>query len=214
MGYAACQIATKDNFMQGNIGAGCGATVGKIFGIKNAMKSGLGTASIRLGNNVTIGALAAVNAFGDVVNKERKIIAGAQKIIKNISKNETIFADTLSIMNSLVGQGIFKLAERQNTIIGVVATNAKLTKDQANKFAESASDGITLSVQPAFTMLDGDTVFALSTGSKSMDINILCAYAPVVFADAIRNAVNSADPAGGLPSVKSLTGMNNDKNNS
>lgn len=203
MGYEACQAASGEKPSEGNFGAGTGATVGKIFGMRGAMKSGIGTSSRDIGGGVTVGAIAAVNAFGDILDyHDRHIIAGARKLSQ--AKAASIeFAGTLNVMGSLVGRGILSIASRQNTIIGVVATNARLDKPSAARFAESASDGITLTVQPAFSMFDGDTVFSLSTGNKKMDINILCAFAPLVFADAILNAVKSAKSAGGLPSYNS-----------
>jgi L-aminopeptidase/D-esterase-like protein len=206
MGFQACENASKTKPKEGNFGCGTGATVGKIFGMSQAMKSGVGTSSFQIGNGVIIGALAVVNAFGDIVdNKTNEIIAGARSI--NIKATDIdspdYFADTLKVMNSLIGRSILSLAGKHNTVIGVIASNVELTKEEVNKFAESASDGITLAVRPAFTMLDGDTVFALSTGSKKIDLNILCAFAPLVFADAIRNAVLTAEPVGNLPSIKS-----------
>jgi L-aminopeptidase/D-esterase-like protein len=206
MGYQACENATKTTTVQGNIGAGSGASVGKIFGMAKAMKSGIGTSSHQIGGGAIIGAIAVVNAFGDIVDKRsRQIIAGVRNINMNSAglDSQEYFANTLEVMNSIIGRGILSFAGKQNTVIGVIATNVKLTKEEANKFAESASDGITLAVQPAFTMLDGDTVFSLSTGFKRLDLNILCAFAPLVFADAILNAVLAAEPAGGLPSAKS-----------
>jgi L-aminopeptidase/D-esterase-like protein len=206
MGYQACENAIKTNSAQGNIGAGSGASVGKIFGMAKAMKSGIGTSSRQIGGGAIIGAIAVVNAFGDIVDKRsRQIIAGVRNIYKNSAglDSQEYFANTLEVMNSIIGRGILSFAGKQNTVIGVIATNVKLTKEEANKFAESASDGITLAVQPAFTMLDGDTVFSLSTGIKRLDLSILCAFAPLVFADAILNAVLAAEPAGGLPSAKS-----------
>jgi L-aminopeptidase/D-esterase-like protein len=205
MGYEACENAKKTKPEEGNFGAGTGASVGKIFGMSHAMKSGIGTSSRQIGGGAILGAIAVVNAFGDIVDSQsRKIIAGARNIKKSKadSTSQDSFADTLKVMNSLIGRGILSIAGKQNTVIGVIATNVKLTKEEANKFAESASDGITLAVQPAFTMLDGDTVFALSTGNRKLDLNILCAFAPLVFADAIRNAVLAAKPAAGLPSAK------------
>ena len=204
MGYQACENARKTKPEEGNVGAGTGASVGKIFGMSQAMKSGVGTSSRQIGGGAIIGAIAVVNAFGDIVDRDsRKIIAGVRSLKKNGSDTESqkYFADTLNVMNSIIGRGILSFAGKQNTVIGVIATNVKLNKEEANKIAESASDGITLAVQPAFTMLDGDTVFALSTGKNKLDINILCAFAPLVFADAVRNAVLAAEPAGGLPSA-------------
>ncbi|MCJ7519331.1 MAG: P1 family peptidase [Anaerolineaceae bacterium] len=205
MGYEACENAKKTKPEEGNFGAGTGASVGKIFGMSHAMKSGIGTSSRQIGGGAILGAIAVVNAFGDIVDSQsRKIIAGVRNIKKSKADSsfQDSFADTLKVMNSLIGRGILSIAGKQNTVIGVMATNVKLTKEEANKFAESASDGITLAVQPAFTMLDGDTVFALSTGNRKLDLNILCAFAPLVFADAIRNAVLAAKPAAGLPSAK------------
>lgn len=201
MGFQACQNAIQNKPEEGNVGCGTGATVGKILGMSQAMKSGIGTSSMQIGNGAVLGAIAVVNAFGDIVEKDsRNIIAGA----RSINKSDTGFADTLKVMNSLIGQGILSIAGKHNTVIGVIATDVKLTKEEANKLAESAADGITLAVRPAFTMLDGDTVFALSSGRKKLDLNILCANAPLVFADAICNAVQKAEPCGKLPSFKSI----------
>jgi L-aminopeptidase/D-esterase-like protein len=206
MGFQACENATNQKPDEGNYGSGTGATVGKILGMSRAMKAGVGTSSCEVGNGAIIGAIAVVNAFGDIVdNESRKIIAGVRKSSASHSGNDTsdYFADTLQVMDSIIGRGILSFAGKHNTVVGVIATNVQLSKEEANKFAETAADGITLAVRPAFTMFDGDTVFSLSTGNKKLNLNILCAFAPIVFADAIRNAVISAEPAGGLPSVKS-----------
>ena len=205
MGFQACENASKIKPQEGNFGCGTGASVGKIFGMSQAMKAGIGTSSRPIGNGAIIGVIAVVNAFGDIIDTDsRKIIAGARSINRNSSENDSqdYFADTLKVMNSIIGRGILSIAGKHNTVIGVIATNVKLSKEQANKFAESASDGITLAVRPAFTMLDGETVFSLSTGTKKLDLNILCAFAPLVFADAIRNAVLTAETIGKLPSIK------------
>ena len=106
-------------------------------------------------------------------------------------------------MRSIIGRTALSFASKQNTIIGVIATNAALDKEAANKLADSASNGIAISVRPSFTMFDGDTVFSLATGKKKVDLNLLFAFAPLVYADAIINAVNNAKAAGGLPSAKS-----------
>lgn len=206
MGFQACENASKNKPQEGNFGCGTGASVGKIFGMSQAMKAGIGTSSRPIGNGAIIGAIAVVNAFGDILDTDsRKIIAGARSINRNRLENDSqdYFADTLKVMNSIIGRGILSIAGKHNTVIGVIATNVKLSKEQANKFAEAASDGITLAVRPAFTMFDGDTVFSLSTGTKKLDLNILCAFAPLVFAEAIRNAVLTAEKIGKLPSIKS-----------
>jgi L-aminopeptidase/D-esterase-like protein len=206
MGFKACENASDLKPAEGNIGCGTGASVGKVLGMSQAMKAGVGTSSREIGNGAIIGAIAVVNAFGDIVDADsRKIIAGARsiKVFGSEKGSQDYFADTLQVMNSIIGRGILSIAGKHNTVLGVIATNVKLSKDEANKFAESASDGITLAVRPAFTMLDGDTVFSLSAGNKKLDLNILCAFAPLVFADAIRNAVLAAESIGDLPSIKS-----------
>lgn len=204
MGYRACLNASAEPVAEGNVGAGCGATVGKILGMKQAMKSGIGSASMAIGSRVIIGALAAVNAFGDVVDPQNgKILAGARAIQKGPLKigSAEYFADTLQVMKTLVGRTILGFASRGHTVIGVVATNARLTKEQANKVAQMAQDGIARTIRPAHTMLDGDTIFALATGEHKADVNIVGAFAAEVFAQAILRAVRAAKPAGGLPSL-------------
>jgi L-aminopeptidase/D-esterase-like protein len=203
-GYRACQNATTDPPRQGNYGAGCGATVGKILGMGQAMKSGIGSASVDIGGGVIIGALVAVNAFGDIVNPDNgQIIAGARTLQKGPLRigAQDYFANTLHEMKSLVGRTAMGFASRGNTVIGVVATNARLDKEGATKVAQMAHDGLARAVRPAHTMLDGDTLFAISTGNKKADVNIVGAYAAEVVARAIVKAVQAARPAGGLPAI-------------
>jgi L-aminopeptidase/D-esterase-like protein len=189
---------------EGNVGAGTGASVGKMFGMTLAMKSGLGTASMDIGGGVIVGAIVAVNAFGDVVDpKTGEIIAGLRsgKVGPlRIGKKDS-FADTLAMMKSSVGRGILGFASRGNTVIGAVATNAKLTKAQATKVAQMAQDGIARTIRPAHTMLDGDAIFALSTGAKKADVSTIGAFAAEVMAQAILRAVKTANAAGGLPGL-------------
>jgi L-aminopeptidase/D-esterase-like protein len=204
MGYTACQNATNDDASNGNVGAGAGATVGKVFGLGQAMKSGVGTASIDLGGGLIVGALFAVNAFGDVVDPVTgKIIAGARKIELPIGKKtgEVQFADTLATLKSFVGKTIMRFASRSNTVIGAVATTADLTKEETNKVAQMAHDGLARAIRPAHTMFDGDTIFTLATGKKKADVNLIGAYAAEVTAQAIVKAVMHARSAGGVPGV-------------
>jgi L-aminopeptidase/D-esterase-like protein len=203
LGFQACGAATTTAVSEGNVGAGCGASVGKILGIGQAMKSGLGTASIDLGG-VIVGAIAAVNAFGDVIDPETNhIIAGARSMhVGPISVGSSeYFADTLATLRSFIGRTSMGFASRSNTVIGVVATNARLSKEETNKVAQMTHDGLARAIRPAHTMLDGDTIFALSTGGKRADVNIIGAYAAEVFAQAIVRAVRAARPAGGLPAI-------------
>lgn len=199
MGYRACQNASKNPPAEGNVGAGTGATVGKITGMQQAMKSGLGTASIDLGGGLIVGAIIAVNALGDVVDPENgRILAGARAL--SFDKGAAPhFADTLATMKSLFGKAALRISSAHNTVIGVVATNAKLNKDETNKVAQMAHNGLARTVRPAHTLFDGDTIFALATGKKSADVNLIGAYAAECVAAAIVRAVLQASAVGGLP---------------
>jgi len=204
MGYRAAASASADAPAEGNAGAGTGATVGKIFGMAGAMKSGLGTASMEIGGGIIVGAIVVVNAFGDVVDPQTgKILAGARstKLGPVQLGSADYFANTLAVMKTLVGRAILKLAMSRNTVIGVVATNAKFTKTEATKMAQMAQDGLARAIRPAHTMLDGDTIFAMATGQKKADVSIVGAYAAEVLAQAIVRAVKVAEPAGGLPAA-------------
>jgi L-aminopeptidase/D-esterase-like protein len=204
MGYRAAASASADAPAEGNAGAGTGATVGKIFGMAGAMKSGLGTASMEVGGGIIVGAIVAVNAFGDVVDPQTgKILVGARstKLGPVQLGSADYFANTLAVMKTLVGRAILKLAMSRNTVIGVVATNAKFDKAQATKMAQMAQDGLARAIRPAHTMLDGDTIFAMATGQKKADVSIVGAYAAEVLAQAIVRAVKMAKPAGGLPAA-------------
>jgi L-aminopeptidase/D-esterase-like protein len=196
MGYQACLNASEDPPAEGNVGAGTGATVGKILTPKMATKSGIGTASLDIGGGAVVAAIVAVNAFGDVIDPQTgKIIAGARGIKG--------YADTLKVMRSFVGKkvmGIFSGAE--NTVIGVVATNVKLDKEGVTRVAQMAHNGLARTIRPAFTLMDGDTCFALSSGEVDLDVNIIGAYAAQVYQQAILNAVTKAEKAGGVPALK------------
>lgn len=204
MGYRAAAAAHAKSVEEGNIGAGTGASVGKIFGNRSAMKSGLGTASLDIGAGVVVGAIVAVNAFGDVIDpKTGKILAGARSVeIGPLRVGEKgYFADTLESMKSFAGRTVLSFAAKTNTVIGVVATNAKLTKPEANKMAQMAHDGLARVIRPAHTMLDGDTIFALATGEKKSDVTTVGAFAAEVLAEACLRAVRAAQSAGDLPGL-------------
>jgi len=204
MGYAACQAADDSPVAEGNVGAGTGATVGKIIGLGQAMKAGLGTASVDLGEGLVVGAIVAVNAFGDVIDPQTgQILAGARSL------DGTGFADTLAVMKSLVSKTSLKFAGPRDTVIGVVSTNARFNKEEANKVAQMAQDGLARVVRPAHTMFDGDTLFALATGSNNgpsmeADINTVGAYAAEMVAEAIVRAVKTAEGVAGLPAWRDL----------
>ena len=204
MGYQAAASASKAAPREGNAGAGTGAAVGRILGAGSAMKSGLGTASLDAGGGVVVGALVAVNAFGDVIDPQNgQSLAGARSHkSKSLQIEEPgYFADTLKVMKSLMGRTVMLLTTRSNTVIGVVATNAKFDKAGANKIAQMAHDGLARAIRPAHTMLDGDTIFALSTGGRAADVSTVGAYAAEAIAQAIVRAVRMAASAGGLPGL-------------
>ena len=204
MGYQAATSASSNKPAEGNVGAGTGASVGKMFGAKLSMKSGEGTASMDIGGGVVVGALVAVNAWGDVVDQQsNEILAGLRsgKVGPVRVGSKDYFADTLTMMKKPVGRNLMRLATRANTIIGVVATNAKLTKAQASKVAQMAQDGLARTIQPAHTMLDGDTIFALSAGNRKADVSTVGAFAAEMMAQAIMRAVKMAKDAGGLPGL-------------
>ena len=182
MGYFAASRASSAPPAEGNVGAGAGASVGKMRGMKHAMKAGLGTWSINI-EGIIIGALVVVNAIGDVIDpKAGKKIAGLRS------------GSTLEWMKKNQIRG----AIQSNTVIGVVATNARLTKAQATKVAQMAQDGLAQSIRPAHTMLDGDTIFALATGDKKADVSMVGAFAAEVMAEAIVRSVKMAKSSGGL----------------
>ena len=203
MGYQACLNASKNESAEGNVGAGTGASVGKLFGNALAMKSGLGSASIDIGNGIIVGAIVAVNAWGDVI-EDGKIIAGLRsgKVGPIRVGGKQYFADTLKMMRTFTGRNVMQLATKSNTVIGAVATNAALTKVEATKVAQMAHDGLARCIRPAHTMLDGDTIFALSTGKKKSDVTTIGTFAAEAMAQAILRAVKTSAPAGGLPGLK------------
>lgn len=209
MGYQACLQASQDAPAEGNVGAGIGATVGKILGIGQAMKGGIGCAGLHIGGGVLVTAIVAVNAFGDIVDPQSgEIIAGARSLQKGPIKigAKGYFANTLEVMKSLVGRTVLAFAARGHTVIGCVVTNARLSKEQVTKVAQMAHDGLARSVRPAHTLLDGDTIFALATGEKKADVTIVGAFAAEVFAQAIVQAVRQAKPIAGIPAISSLNG--------
>ena len=200
-------LQTPARLPRATVGAGTGATVGKIFGMAGAMKSGLGTASIEIGGGVIVGAIVAVNAFGDVLDPATgQIIAGARPAKLGPLKlgGAGPFADTLEVMKTFTGRTILNLATGSNTVIAVVATNARFDKAQATKVAQMAQDGLARTIRPAHTMLDGDTVFALATGQKKADVSIVGAYAAEALAQAIVRAVRGCEAGGRVTSSRQV----------
>jgi len=207
MGYLAAASASTSTPAEGNAGAGAGASVGKMFGPNLSTKSGVGIASMDIGGGVIVGALVAVNAWGDVVDPQsNEILAGLRsgRVGPLRVGGKEYYADTLAMMKKPAGRNLMKFSAGANTVIGVVATNAKLTKAGATKVAQMAQDGLARTVRPAHTMLDGDTIFALSTGTRKADVTSVGAFAAEVMAQAIIRAVKMAKPAGGLPGLSQV----------
>ncbi len=195
MGYNAAKNASKKPVPQGNVGAGTGATVGKLAGMKRAMKGGLGSASIRLPGGLVVGAIVAVNAVGEVRDPHTgEILAGARDDSGKIR-------DALSWM---IEQSSPQVRPGTNTTIAAVASNANLNKTQANKVAQMAHDGLARSIFPVHTMSDGDTIFALATGGVDASVDLVGTLSAVVLAEAVANAIRSAEAAGGVPAYRDL----------
>lgn len=183
-GYAACEAASSEMPAQGNAGAGLGATVGKLFGFARAMRGGIGTASVQLGG-FTVGALVAVNAIGDVLDANGRVIAGARS-----EDGRELVRSTRAL---LAGHGPDHLMAGMATTIGVVATDALLSKAQVTQLAAQAHHGLSRAVSP-ITVNDGDAFFALATGAAGGcgDLTALAAMTAEAVSRAIRNAVLAA----------------------
>ena len=196
MGYEAARTASSQPFKVGNVGAGCGATVGKLAGFEKSMKGGLGSASIRLENDVTIGAIVAVNPVGDVRNPATgEILAGPY------DRHQRRLINSLDILEY---QSTIEVSAGSNTTIGVIAINADLTKAEATKVAQMAHDGYARTIYPAHTMLDGDTIFTMATGGHKVSVDLLGTMAAKAMELAILNAIYSAESAANIPAYRDL----------
>lgn len=196
MAYAACSSAGK-SFDEGSVGAGTGATVGKLFTVARAMKGGVGTSSVALPDGTVVAALVVVNAFGDIIDDHTgKIIAGARK-----GENDLRFAGTVG---SLRAGAIRKQFGIDNTTLAVVATNVQFSKKEMTKVAQMAQAGLIKTIAPVHTTFDGDLVFAVSAGKMKGDINRLGVLGEFVVAEAIKRAVRKADGFGKLPAFRDI----------
>lgn len=200
-GYRAASAAAAGGVAEGNVGAGAGATVGKMRGRDFSMKGGLGTASIALPNGLVVGAIAAVNAAGDIIDPTTsRVVAGAR------SDDGKSLADVRTLIRSGMLSKPSGLRAGGNTTIAVVATNARLTKAEASRMAIMADDGFARAINPSHTVGDGDTVFSLATGQLAtpIDVNIVGALAAETLAEAIVRAVSKAETLAGVPSAREL----------
>jgi L-aminopeptidase/D-esterase-like protein len=199
MGYRACENAGAGPVAQGCVGVGTGASVGKLYGVRLATKGGLGTASVVSPGGLAVGALVVVNAFGDVVDPvTRRTLAGARD-----PEAPGRFADSVSRIKAGAGLPGWSRGV-QNTTLGVVATNARLSKRQAIKVAQMAQSGLVRTISPVHSTVDGDLVFALSAGDKTGDVNTVGLMAEEALAAAVLRAVRTAEGLGGLPASRDL----------
>lgn len=194
MGYKACEVANDKELKQGNFGAGCGATVGKVKGVDYCMKGGIGSYSIKLDNGLIVAALVAVNAFGDVY-ENGKVIAG----VLNSEKSKVL--NTYDLMKNGVNSGGFNI---DNTTIGIVATNAKLTKAECKKISQMSHNGYAKAIFPIHTPHDGDTIFTIATGEVESDVTLLGSIATEVVEKSIINAIKNAKSIDNIPSYEEI----------
>ena len=196
MGYQACRNSETERFATGSVGAGCGATVGKLYGMDKAMKGGLGAHCVRIGGLV-VGAVVAVNCLGDVIDPASgQIVAGAvqQDPFRFLDSEAGLLQQCEATGNRFTG----------NTTIGAIITNASLTKAQAMKVASMAHDGYARTMRPAHTLLDGDTIFTLAVGDVAADISAVGALAAKVMEQAVLSAVQSATALAGFPCCRDV----------
>jgi len=196
MGYEACLNASETEIAQGNVGAGTGATVGKILGRSRSMKSGLGTASFKA-QELVVSAIVVVNCLGDIVDPESgEMIAGV------LAEDKKSIVGTMSFLTHFPQKT--KDSFPQNTTLGVIATNACLTKAGATKVASMAQDGLARTINPAHTMFDGDTIFCVATVEVEAGVNVVGSIAAEVIARAIVKAIKNTRSLYGLPGYKDL----------
>ncbi|HWW87392.1 MAG TPA: P1 family peptidase [Vicinamibacterales bacterium] len=198
-GYQAAAVASKNGVSEGSVGAGAGATVGKLRGPAGLVKSGLGSAAIRMPNGLVVGAIVAVNAVGDIVDP------ATGRIVAGVRGGDGAFLDARKLLRS--GQLMERPRAGENTTIGLVATNAKLTKDQTNRMALMADDGLARAIVPSHTPGDGDTVFALATGrwAGEAELTVIGALAAEALADAVVRAATQATSVAGIPAARDLS---------
>ena len=199
MGYQACVNSEHEEFLLGSVGAGTGATVGKVFGMERAMKGGLGAHCVNVGNLI-VAAVVAVNCLGDVIDPATgRIVAGA------VQMDPFRFLDSETGMLQQCEQTGNRFAG--NTTIGAIITNANLSKAQATKVSSMSHDGYARTMRPAHTLLDGDTIFTLSIGGVDAEISAVGVLAAKVMEQAVLSAVQSAGSLAGFPCYQDIRAM-------
>ena len=204
MAYEACVNAEKNNPTMGNAGAGTGATVGKLGGMTTAMKGGLGSYAVQIGD-LKVGAIVAVNACGDIYDYDtHEIIAGLlTPDLKNFANTEQVIYNMCEAAMATVGNGL-ENKEMQNTTIGVIITNGKFTKAQMNKIATMAHNGYARTINPVHTSMDGDSIYAMSVGEVTADMDMVGTLAANVMGHAVCDAIRKAEDAYGVMSAKTF----------
>ena len=197
MGYEAARLAMEaPNYRDGNYGAGCGATVGKMAGMEYCMKTGIGSYAIEIGN-FRIGAIVALNALGDIYDWKN-----GQKIAGLLTEDGKGFRNTVELMSQSLD--VVENKFTGNTTIGVVITNAAFNKTQLCKIASMAHNGYARSIRPVHTSADGDSIYAVSVGSEPVDQDLAGTLAAEVMSEAIIRAAESAEGAYGFPAMRDL----------
>jgi L-aminopeptidase/D-esterase-like protein len=208
MGYEACLNASK-KVEEGSVGAGTGATVGKLFGIERAMKGGIGTSSIRGPKGLIVGALAVVNAFGDVLDPDsRQILAGARKSKRSFELSNSTKWMKQGVTRKQFGAITPPGSAAFNTTLGVIATNAKFTKKELHQVAQIAHSGLAKVISPLHTTFDGDLIFAISLGRKKADVNTIGLLGEVALIEGVKRAVTKAKGFGIIPACQDIKEKN------
>jgi L-aminopeptidase/D-esterase-like protein len=209
-GRAACLAATGGPVAQGSVGAGTGATVGKVKGLKYACKGGLGSASVQTPGGLIVAALVVVNAYGNIHDpRNGRTIAGARRHSSSAESTPHAappagdpFVDPLAVLVEMAAPTF----AGTNTTLAVVATNGALTKSECAKVAQMAHDGLARAVRPVHSGIDGDVTFALACGGQEAHADLVGALAADVVAQAIVNGVRAAESVGGIPCLRELEG--------
>jgi len=204
MGFQACLNASK-KVEEGSVGVGTGATVGKLFGIERAMKGGVGTSSILGPRGLIVGALVVVNAFGDVLDPDsNQILAGARKSKRSLQLANSSKWIKKGITRKQFGGALNSEAEIFNTTLGVIATNAILSKKEVNQVAQLSHSGLVKMISPHHSTFDGDLLFAISYGKKKADVNTIGLLGEVALMEAVKRAIMKADGFGRIPAYRDI----------
>lgn len=198
-GYAACEMAHAGPVEEGTVGAGTGATIAKLLGDEHRLKGGIGTASEEFGDGLIVAALVAVNAVGDIIDRHHGVIAAPVR-------EDGSFFDTVEVLRRPEGRRP-QSGRTSNTTIGVIATNVKLSKEEANRLASLAHDGLARTILPVHTSQDGDTMFALSIENRELPADQVSAFealSSIVTERAVIKAVRAATSLAGVPSVADM----------